>query len=128
MECVSSDIKLNLFTRRLYLSEWACEKLRNVLFWECTRFFMLIGFIFNAVTGNIILNYLILGCFLASFCIYFQSSHGFLIRRASPLAGFCVVRVFAEGIFKQTWLKITNHLISRAYNQIILNDIGVTEL
>ena len=27
--------------------------------------------------------------------------------------------VFAEGNFKQTWLKITNHWISRAYNQIL---------
>ena len=64
------------------------------------------------------------GCFSTRFCIYFL---GLLIRGASPLAGFCVVRVFTEVILKQTRLKITNHLISRAYNQTILNVIGVTD-
>ena len=39
-----------------------------------------------------------------------------LIRRGRRfrLIGFCMVRVFAGGIFKQNWCKITHHLISRA--------------
>ena len=65
------------------------------------------------------------GCFSTNFRIYFQSFRGFLVRGVSRLSGFCVVWVFAGGIFKQTSLKITKNLISRAYNQIILNAIGV---
>ena len=39
-----------------------------------------------------------------------------LIRRGRRfrLIGFCMVRAFAVGIFKQNWCKITHHLISRA--------------
>ena len=67
------------------------------------------------------------GCFSTSICIYFKSFRGFLIRGPNPLAGFYVVQVFAGGIFKQTCLKIANHLIPRAYNKIVLTVIGVTE-
>ena len=34
---------------------------------------------------------------------------------------------FLLGVFKQTWLKIMNHLTFRAYNQIIFNVSGITE-
>ena len=47
--------------------------------------------------------------------------------RGESVDWFRVMRVFAGGIFKKTWLKITNYQISRACNQIILNFIGVTE-
>ena len=65
-------------------------------------------------------HYQYLMLFFMVFNQYLFLFRGFLIRGASRLAGFCVVRVFAGGIFNQPWLIITNHLISCAYNKIIL--------
>lgn len=66
------------------------------LLWECTRFFMLIGFIFNAVAGNLMLNQLwgTIGCFSTSFLFIFRVSVGFCSRGESVSwfwcgAGFC---------------------------------------
>ena len=88
--------------------------LKNDLFWECTRLFMLIGFIPNTLQEILCSMNSFICCFSTSFCIHFQSFRGFLICGASLLAGLCVVRDFAGGVFKQTCLKITNNLISNA--------------
>ena len=99
----------------IYRNRPECDKWSREWFvWECTRLFMLIGFIPNTLQEILCSMNSFICCFSTSFCIHFQSFRGFLICGASLLAGLCVVRDFAGGIFKKTCLKITNNLISNA--------------
>ena len=85
------------------------------------------GFTFNTVAANLMfmLNELICRLFFNYFLYLFPELLWVSDSRGEYVGWFlCGVRFFG-GIFKQTWLKVTNHLISRAYNQIILSVIGV---